>query len=244
MSTSTATKVLASSHRFAFRAQQERNRKLRRMLLIVASVLVLALLAGLSYYGPIFVVRSIEVRGATPAVADQLTRSVVGILGKPLAQLDPASISRDLKLPQTVAQVQVKRSWPSTLRLQVRMRTAIAAIPSGRRFQLVDNTGAAYSTVSSIPAGLALINVTPGAAGLPALTAALTILNGLPVSLRPKVKQISASTADNVRMELGTAQIIWGNDQQLQLKVQVLQALLPQKAKVYDISAPSTPVIQ
>ena len=70
-----------------------------------------------------------------------------------------------------------------------------------------------------------------------------TVLRALPAPLRSRLDQVSAATADSITLELanGTT-IIWGSAEQSELKAQVLVKLMERKHRIYDVSAPSSPV--
>ena len=50
------------------------------------------------------------------------------------------------------------------------------------------------------------------------------------------------SSANLVTFTLGKRTVVWGGGEESVRKVAILEALLPTKAKVIDVSAPDTPV--
>jgi cell division protein FtsQ len=144
-----------------------------------------------------------------------------------------------------VAAVAVQRGWPSTLRLVVRPRVAVAAVPAaGVGYRLVDASGVAFATAARPPAGVPVIDVPVGVKAADTLTAALTVLDALPATLRSRISRVSADSPDDVRMRLGAATVVWGSGDDSELKARVLIALVKHKATVYDVSSPSTPVLR
>ena len=100
-------------------------------------------LGRLAYAGPLLTVRTVQVRGVTGADGRAGARG----RGRPTGHAaGPGGRRRGggrrvKALPQ-VADVSVQRGWPSTLRLVVRPRVAVAAVPaSGGGYRLVDASG-------------------------------------------------------------------------------------------------------
>jgi cell division protein FtsQ len=237
--------VSAASARFEARARAARWRARRPALVVTGLVAVLLLLAGLSWFGPLLGVRHVEVRGVTGAQAAQVRELAAGQQGTPLPRADAGTVRRQVGELPYVASVRVQRAWPWTLRVVVRPREAVAAVPQpGGGLRLVDADGVPFASVQRPPSGVPVLRVPVGAAGRDALKATLTVLDGLPEPLRAKVSQVSANTPDDVQMRWRGATVVWGSAADTPLKAQVLQALSRQRAKVYDVSSPHTPVLR
>ena len=83
---------------------------------------------------------------------------------------------------------------------------------------------------------------TPGGGDAEALLAALRVLDALPPDVRAKVRQVSATSPDDVRLRLSRERtVVWGSDERNARKSAVLEVLLTRKARVYDVSAPDIP---
>ncbi|KQX63601.1 cell division protein FtsQ/DivIB [Angustibacter sp. Root456] len=237
--------VSAASARFEARARAARWRARRPALVAFALATVVVLLAAVSWFGPLLDVRHVEVRGLTGAQAAQVRDLAATQRGTPLPRADASAVRREVSQLPYVASVRVQRAWPWTLRVVVRPRVAVAAVPQpGGGLRLVDADGVPFATVRQAPSGLPVLRVPVGAAGRDALAATLTVLDGLPEPLRANVSQVSASTPDDVRMRWRGATVVWGSAANTPLKAQVLQALSRQQAKVYDVSSPHTPVLR
>ncbi|MGN6302498.1 MAG: FtsQ-type POTRA domain-containing protein [Angustibacter sp.] len=235
----------AASARFEARARAARWRARRPVLVAGGVVAVVLLLAALAWFGPLLAVRHVEVRGVDGAQAAQVRDLAGSQRGTPLPQADAAAVSRQVDDLPFVASAQVQRAWPWTLRVVVRPRVAVAAVPQpAGGLRLVDADGVPFASVQRAPSGVPVLRVPVGAAGRDALAATLTVLDGLPEPLRAKVSQVSADTPDDVRMRWRGATVVWGSAADTELKAQVLQALSHQRAKVYDVSSPHTPVLR
>jgi cell division protein FtsQ len=152
-----------------------------------------------------------------------------------------------------VAGVTVTRAWPSTLRVAVTEREPVAAIPAGDEVRLVDADGVVIERLTPSTSdrarrsgGLPRVEVDlsrPDAVAT--LRACVEVARGLPPELRRIVRRIGATTPDRVELRLaGGARVDWGSGAETPRKAEVLLALLPQKASLYDVRSPQTPAVR
>ncbi len=136
-----------------------------------------------------------------------------------------------------VADVQLERSLPDTVRLRVTGRTPLAVVEAGKGFYVMDAEGVVYDRVAK-------------AKDLPVIRArtdaqreiARGVLRAIPEDLRSKVTRITARSRDNVTLGLrGGATVRWGGVEDSDLKARVLAGLTAVKATRYDVSAPLLP---
>jgi cell division protein FtsQ len=136
-----------------------------------------------------------------------------------------------------VADVQLERSLPDTIRLVVTARTPLAAVEDGKGFYVMDGEGVVYDRVGK-------------AKGLPVVKArtdadrevARGVLLAIPEDLRTRVTRMTVRSRDNVTLELrGGATVRWGGVEDSDLKARVLAGLTAVKATKYDVSAPLLP---
>lgn len=136
-----------------------------------------------------------------------------------------------------VADVQLERSLPNTVRLVVTPRTPFAAVEAGKGFYVMDSNGVVYDKVAR-------------ARDLPVVKAstdaqreiARGVLLAIPEDLRAKITRITAKSRDNVTLGLrGGATVRWGGVEDSDLKARVLAGLTAVKATKYDVSAPLLP---
>ena len=145
----------------------------------------------------------------------------------------------------TVAEVSVRRAWPSTLAVDIVLLRTPAIVmrnPQGQ-LEVVDAEGVSFGVVKAAPKGVPVVKAV-GAKGATreALQSALALLNALPSDLSSQVSGITVSSANLVTFTLGKRTVVWGSGADSERKVAILTALLPTKAKVIDVSAPETPV--
>lgn len=236
--------VSPSAARFEARARAARWRARRRVLIVLLIGGVLAAVSWASWSGPLLRVRGVQVVGLHGAEAAQAEGFGAPYLNRPLPQVDVASIEREVEQLPYVRQVHVQRGWPSTLRLHVTRRVAVAAVAlPGGGFALLDDTGRGFESVRKVPSSVPVMTL-PVARRGEALTAALAVLAALPPPIRGSATHVSAASPANVQVRWRGRVLVWGTAQDLPLKARVLQALLRQPATIYDVSAPHTPVLR
>lgn len=213
----------------------------------IAALVVLALLA-LAFL-PQLKVSEVRVAGATYVDASALEQIGSAREGQALAFADLDSLEKDLAAVPGVKEAKASRHWPSTIRVVVTERTAIANLDSGGRSVLVDGSGTALPSTAANPADLPHLIVDPASANTKATEAALLeIVRVLPPNLRAALTKATASAPSNVTLEVSTEAgprtVVWGGPEDSELKAKVLEALLSQPGAVIDVSSPEAPTIR
>jgi cell division protein FtsQ len=204
--------------------------------------LVLALLAGLGWvvFGTsVLAVRRVEVTGADLAGSDQVRAVAAVTLGVPLARVDTDGVRARVRTLPTVADVDVHRSWPSTLVIDVTERTPVAVVAVHGDYAVLDATGFVFTTLHERPAGVPEVSVAaPGPQDPPTL-AALRVLAALTPQLRGKLVRLDAPSPSAITLNLGGGRVVvWGDPVQSELKAQLATALLSRSGNRIDVSAP------
>lgn len=236
--------LASSATRFRDRALENRRRPWRRALAVTVLAAVLGGAAYVAGWTDVLGVHRVVVDGVTGAEAQEVRALVDVPEGTPLARVDTGAVERAVRERVTVAEVSVRRSWPRTLEVDVVPRTAAVVVkdPEGR-LRVVDATGVAFGTVRKAPAGVPLVSASGAAATSPeAMKTALAFLDALPDDLEKTVTAVTVSSANLVTFTMGPRTVVWGGEDDGELKVRVLRTLLTTKAKVIDVSAPNTPV--
>ncbi|HZD97804.1 MAG TPA: FtsQ-type POTRA domain-containing protein [Micromonosporaceae bacterium] len=125
----TATAIPPSVRRFNARARARRWRRARPLIVIAA---VLVLVAGLGYAGygtSLLGVAHVEVRGAGFVKATDIRTAAAVRPGEPFLGLDTGAVARRVEGLVGVAHADVSRRLPSTVIIDVRLRTPVAAVP-------------------------------------------------------------------------------------------------------------------
>jgi cell division protein FtsQ len=237
--------VPPSVRRFMARARQ---RRLRAALPWAVGLGVLLALGGLTWliYGtPVLAARDVKVVGVQLLTPEQVRDAVDVPSDEPLARVDLDDVRSRVRAIPAVDRVVVRRSWPSTLVVEVVERTPVAAVPEGRQFTLVDRSGVPYQTVPDQPAGLPLLRLAkPGAADQDT-RAGLTVLESLSDELREQLVAVSVAAPAQIKLELRKDRtVVWGDDTQSERKSQVATVLLRKATNEIDVSAPTVVTIR
>lgn len=239
-----STGVASAPRRFQDRAARARRRPWR----IAAWLLGVAAIVGFGvwalFFSTLLIARAVEVRGVTGAQAAAVRESAAIPLGVPLAVVDTDAAQRRVAAMLPIAAAAVERRWPSTVVIQAVPRMpALAVRNSQGQLQVVDAAGVAYATVAEVPRGVPLATAeSEQALSAEALRAALGAMDALPAALRARAGDVTVSSADLVEFKLGTTVVVWGGADDAALKARIVEALLPRRPKVIDVSAPDTPV--
>lgn len=238
------TGASTSANRFRERALSNRRRPLRKALTWLTAVAVLAGVGWVVGWSHLLGVRDVEVLGVTGEEASAISALVAVPTGTPLARVDTDAVAARVRERITVAEVSVRRAWPTTLAVEVVPRTPALVMknPQGR-LEVVDAEAVVFREVDTAPAGVPLVTAKGSRGTTPeALRSALALLEALPEDLAKDVRAVTVSSADLVTFTLGSRTVVWGSGEDSPRKVVILRALLTTKAKVIDVSAPDTPV--
>jgi cell division protein FtsQ len=146
--------------RFARRrteVQRQAGRRRLHILIVVVSVLALLGLAAGSLYTPLLSVHRYVVMPGSPPAAEVL--AAAGVHGHPpMLDVDTAALAARLDRQPDLGGARVTRQWPSTVRLSVEARTAVAVVADGSQWATVDATGRVLSVSSASALGLPVID--------------------------------------------------------------------------------------
>ncbi len=235
----------ATEQRFAERATQARAVRLRRWLV---GVLALALVAGVVwavYFSALLDVRSIEVTGADPADEAAVEQVAEQERGRPLARVDGDAVGEQISDDVRGAKAaRVERGWPHTLEVKVTSRVPELAVSADKgKYRLLDIDGVAIRTVSTPPKDVPTVTPDQGATvSAHGVEATSGMLQEMPEELRDDISRITVDDADQVRFRVRGTTVVWGDAASPDVKVRVIPVLLEKKPDLIDVSAPDTPV--
>jgi cell division protein FtsQ len=95
----------------------------------------------------VFAVRTIDVRGASPRIVEEVQAAFRAELGVSLLKLDPAGLEQRLAAIPTVHSVTLDRAFPNTLVVDVRPERPVAVIRRGAEGWLVSARGRVMQSV-------------------------------------------------------------------------------------------------
>jgi len=237
------TKVVPAGARLAARKRAERAGRrrvlLRRTAIALAALLPVGLLGWVVLASPLLAVRSVAVTGTSRLTAAQVLAAADVAPGTPLALVDAGAVIRRVEALRPVADVQVTRGWPGTLRLRVVERRPAAAVRTGTGYLLVDDHAVGFATVTALPPGLVRLQVTHLDPRDPSSRAALAVLDELPQPLRRTVRLVRAASPAGVTLVLADGRsVLWGGVGDASLKATALRVLLRMPGRVFDVSRP------
>lgn len=225
-------------------AERGRARRRSRLVGVLTTLLVLALLLGAGWLllgSDALGVDRVRVTGVQRLTAADVEAHARIAKGTPLARLDTDAVAERVTALAAVREVDVVRRWPGTVEIAVRERTPAAVLREGTGWLLVDRTGVAFARERRRLAGLPVLDAAADA-GRAELRSALDVLDSLPAAVRADVREVSVASAEEVTLRLSKGRsVVWGSTERAERKAAVLTVLLSRKASVYDVSAPDTP---
>lgn len=229
-----------------------RHRLRLRISIVVAAVVAVGVAVWVVMFSPVLALDldRVTISGQGTVIdVDAVAGLAAADRGVPLPRLDTVGLRGRILELNGVKDVSIRRSWPRGLEIALVSREPVAAVPAEGGYVLVDVEAVDVAHVDQPPADLPVITVPWAGTADPSrpLRAALVLLGATPPELRAQIAEVSAQTQDDVEMVLRDGvRIQWGGAQDAALKVKVLLTLraLPENAevKIYDVSAPTTPV--
>lgn len=215
---------------------------------MVIAILFIALVSAAYVLGwsSLFTVKHVVVVGApNPAEAFAIEQSIP--IGEKMARLESQGVGKSLKGYTWLDHSSVRKDWlKGIVTIHVWTRTPIAQFQS----HLMDASGAVFDLPSVDVLGLPTIT----APNEVSAQVAVKILAALPESMRSHVRNIAIHGSDSAVLTLletslkRVLTVVWGDEKNMALKVQVYQALLalPENSKIHliDLSAPHAPIVK
>lgn len=221
-----------------------RRKALRRRWVALLTVISVLALAYVLLFTSLLGVRSIEVTGLKRTGEREVLRLADIPHRRAMLRVDTDDAeARIVKLP-AVRSVEVSRSWPSTIVIEVTERQPIAYFRAYDGIRLVDGYGVPFHKQSREPLKLPELELGKVSSADPATRAVTAVLTGIPQKLLERVSAAGARTPGSVELTLKNGKIVrWGDAQQLDRKSKVLTALLTRPGKTYDVSSPELPTV-
>jgi cell division protein FtsQ len=235
--------VRIARRRFARRQWARRWLAWRR---VVVAVLLLGLVVGslwLVFSSSVLAVQGVRIEGTQVLDPRVVRRAAAVPTGTPLATVDLDAIGRRVRRLAAVDSVDVSRSWPDAVRIDVTERVAVAVVQQGNALRGLDDQGVLFRRYPSRPHSLPLIRMS-GHARPDALAEAAKVAGSLPSSIAAKVDYVEVHTVDTIGLQLRSGRVVrWGSADESAAKARVLAVLLKHKASSFDVSVPGQPII-
>jgi len=236
-----------TADRFFERSRAERRRRWLRIALGVLAVGAVGALVWLVWFSSVLSVRDVEVAGRTTLKQSQVLDAAQVPVGRPLARVDVEAIEQRVSALDRVDTVDVGRSWPHTLSIEIVERKSVMWTRVDGQVRGIDRNGIAFRSYGSPPDGLleATIDVTEARARLQTSEAVAEVVVQIgkrDPALRKEIQSVSAGSKDSIELTLTKDRtVVWGSSADGRRKLQVLTPLLQLDATRYDVSAPDQP---
>lgn len=219
---------------------------LRRLLLILLAVIVVAGLAAGAYFSPVLSARDVSVTGATNAPSDKVAAVVEPLKGRPLLQITPGQrdsyAARVIAVSPWIDRATVTVKYPSTLVVEVIEREVVAYAERPAGTVLVDAKGVPFIKVGEPPILTPKLTVDDPKSDDPSTAAAIAVLKSLPPDLHGQVVEIGAKSPADVRFVLRDKRVVhWGDDHRAADKTAALRMVLTRPGKEFTVINPDMP---
>lgn len=228
---------------------------IRVLIVILAAALVSALI-WLLLFSSVFRLETSQISGGNEWVSEKDVLDIANQQsGKSLFLVSADKVSSQLKNIPGVTQANVVKRYPRSLEIDIKAQQPAAMLkePDGT-LVAVDRKARVLNAVGKASMkGIPVIEVSSVDNGLNsrAVKEALTILGGLPDTMRTVITKVSAKTQDSITTELSSGKyvVVWGDSSELKLKSAIVDKLLSDPSLIgdkhqIDVSAPSRPIIK
>ena len=229
-------------------ARRAEGRRRLRILVVLASVVLLAVAAWVVVASPILDVDRVEVSGSTRLTSADVAAASGISTGDPMVWLDGGAAERRIAVLPWIESAHVEREWPGTVKISVTEREPVAWVDTGSGPALVDGTGRVLAGVRTAPTGLPQIvgptRVPPAGAAIAPLAGA-RVAGGLVGYARLGTKTITVTPRGVVLVLANGAEVRMGSPAHVMTKVAAARAVLDAvgvQVAYVDVSVPSNPV--
>jgi cell division protein FtsQ len=216
--------------------------------ILVAVLIVLAYFLGWSSF---FSVNKIEITGApTTKVQAEIEQKSQIEAGQQLARVNPQSVARRIEKLAWVKDVSISRDWLSgVVAIEISPREPLAFFNSDQvPGQTIDEEGQLFSLPGYSNPDLALISAKNPDSALKANE----LFTALPENFRKNITSMIATSTNtftlNSTLEGRDIRIRWGDNQEMALKISVINSLLKlpenKKIQLIDVAAPHAPIVK
>jgi len=220
--------------------------------LAIATILILF---GASSYllgwSSLLTVKQIEINGAPTLISEKtIAKSLNLSLGDKLARVDSRALANRLKANDWIESADISRNWINgkvVIDLQPRTPVALYTAP-GKPQVALDASGASFQLMGQVPAGLPKVSSSSVASGL----IAIEVFTEMPKEFSEGIERLTAVSPTNIlidgKFSDRTMQIVWGDGEDLSLKIKVITALLElpenKSIRLIDVTAPHAPIVK
>ena len=240
------------------RMEVRRDEGRRRLRLLVAVLLILTFtVAGwVAIRSPLLDVDRMQVEGADHTAATAIVHQAAVRGGQAMIDVDEGGAARRVETLPWIAHATVRRRWPSTVRITVTERRAVAVTrfdePGGdSRWALLDATGRVLEIVPDPPGGIAVEGVgasAPAGAVVAGAKGPLEVVTALSPQLAARTTAVSVVDGGQIELKLNPRGIVrLGPPDDLKAKLTAVETVLARvdvrNLATLDVRLPSSPVL-
>ena len=202
-------------------------------------------------WSSLLTVKQIEINGAPTLISEKtIAKSLNLSLGDKLARVDSRALANRLKANDWIESADISRNWINgkvVIDLQPRTPVALYTAP-GKPQVALDASGASFQLMGQVPAGLPKVSSSSVASGL----IAIEVFTEMPKEFSEGIERLTAVSPTNIlidgKFSDRTMQIVWGDGEDLSLKIKVITALLElpenKSIRLIDVTAPHAPIVK
>ncbi|MER6650689.1 FtsQ-type POTRA domain-containing protein [Streptomyces sp. NPDC000971] len=228
--------------------------RMRLVLAAVGAVLIAAAVVWVLYGSSWLRLERVTTTGTDVLTRSEVEAAAAAPLGSPLVSVDTDAIADRLrrKLPR-IDSVDVVRSWPHGVSLEVTERKPVLLVAKGEKFIEVDAKGVRFATVDEAPPHVPMLAMKPDRSaslrrfgGDRLLREAVRVAGDLPGKVAGETRTVRVTSYDSAVLELTRGRtVMWGSSEEGSAKARVLTALMKASPKAghFDVSAPTAPAV-
>ena len=220
----------------------------------LAIVTILIFFGAGSYllgWSSLLTVKQIEINGAPTINSEEAIAKNLNIsLGDQLARVDSRALANRLKTNDWIKSADISRNWFNgkvSVDLQPRTPVALYTAP-GKPQVALDASGVTFQLPGEVPAGLPKVSSSSVASGL----IAIELFTEMPKEFSDGIDRLTAASPTNIlingKFSGRTMQIVWGDGEDISLKIKVIQYLLElpenKSIRLIDVTAPHAPIVK
>lgn len=237
----------AAEARFAERIASRRRARLIKGGIGALVIVVLGAVGWVVCFSGVLAVKSVQVAGVERLSQKQVQQMAAVPRGGSLALLDTEAIADRVRSLVQVADVDVSRRFPNTVRIDVTERVPVAVLSTASGRRLIDAEGVAFAPAGKAAADLPVVATTRTELSRDALVEVQEMLRALPAVVRDQVRRVDADTEQDMVLALADdRRVVWGGPDSPAFKARVLELLYTEKStrksRVFDVSVPEAPV--
>lgn len=218
----------------------------KKKLAFLGACVLLIGLALTVYFYPVLKVSKIEVNGAFHAKAQTIEEASGVAVGENIFRVDTAAAAGAVAQQAWVEKVNVSRSWPTTVRIDVTEHDPVGVLRGGRgdddtsESQVVDEAGRIFLRGVEPDGAVPFERIDPEDSA--ALAAASEAVGALPEEVRGQLERVEAQTAESVVLFFaGEREVFWGANERVEAKAEATRVVLQREGARWNVSNPAMP---